>query len=174
MRSWGGSGPVSRLPAQSTSFVDRERELAEILRLLAVPETRLVTLTGPGGVGKTHLALRAAVVIRRESHRLELEWLSLAPVERAGQVAHAIGEAFELKGSDSESLAHQLSGALLERRVLLLLDNFEHLQDAAPLIAELLGACPTLTMLITSRGPLHISGEIEIALGPLELPTEHG
>ena len=174
MRSWGGSGPVSRLPAQSTSFVDRERELAEILRLLAVPQTRLVTLTGPGGVGKTHLALRAAAVIRRESHRLELEWLSLAPVERAGQVAHAIGEAFELKGSDSDSLAHQLSSFLLERRVLLLLDNFEHLQDAAPLIAELLGACPTLTMLITSRGPLHISGEIEIALEPLELPTEHG
>lgn len=174
MRAWGGSAPVHRLPAQSRSFVDRERELAEILRWLADPEIRLVSLTGPGGVGKTHLALRSAASIDRESLGLELVWLSLAPLERAGQVAHAIGEAFELKGSDSESLAHQLSGALLERRMLLLLDNFEHLQDAAPLIAKLLSACPTLTVLVTSRGPLRISGEVELAVEPLGLPTEFG
>jgi predicted ATPase/DNA-binding CsgD family transcriptional regulator len=174
MRSRGGLELMSRLPAQVTSFVDRERELAEILSVLAHSDSRLLTLTGPGGVGKTHLALRVAAAIAREVSTPELYWISLAPMERAEQLAHAIGEAFELKGSDSGSLSLRLAVTLLERRVLLLLDNFEHLRDAAPLIAELINACPTLTLLVTSRGPLHLSGEWEITLEPLVVPAEIG
>ncbi len=161
-----------RLPAQQTSFIGRERELASILELLGQPTVQLVTLVGPGGVGKTRLAERvASEIIAATGH--ELIWISLAPLETPEQVAQAIGQQFGLKGIGPATLPDRLASTLLGGSALIVLDNFEHLLSAAPMTAELLEACPTLTVLATSRGPLNISWEREVAIEPLPLPAEH-
>jgi len=147
-----------RLPAQRTSFVGRERELASILALLSDPSVQLITLTGPGGVGKTRLAERVAHGLT-STPELELGWISLAPLESTEQVARAIGQQFGLRSVGSASLPDRLAASLLGRPMVLVLDNVEHLLSAAPLVAELVDACPTLVVLATSRGPLNISRE---------------
>lgn len=161
-----------RLPAQRTSFVGRERELASILALLSDPSVQLITLTGPGGVGKTRLAERVAHGLT-STPELELGWISLAPLESTEQVARAIGQQFGLRSVGSASLPDRLAASLLGRPMVLVLDNVEHLLSAAPLVAELVDACPTLVVLATSRGPLNISREREVMIEPLPLPSEH-
>jgi predicted ATPase/DNA-binding NarL/FixJ family response regulator len=163
---------ASRLPAQHTSFIGRERELAALLDMLREPAIQLVTLTGPGGVGKTRLAERITSEMTA-STGYELIWISLAPLETTEQVAQAIGQQFGLKGVGPESLPDRLASTLLGRSVLIVLDNFEHLLSAAPMTAELLEACPTLTVLATSRGPLNITWERVVAVDPLPLPPAH-
>ncbi|MEZ4505707.1 MAG: AAA family ATPase [Thermomicrobiales bacterium] len=132
---------AQRLPAQRTSFIGRERELASILAMLRQPAVQLITLTGPGGVGKTRLAEHAVSVLI-DTPGLEVAWISLAPFETVDQVAQAIGEKFGLKSVGPDSLPDRLAAMLLGRPVLLALDNFEHLLDAAPMVAELIEACP--------------------------------
>ena len=161
-----------RLPAQQTSFIGRERELASTLALLQQPSVQLVTLIGPGGVGKTRLSERVASEMIAATG-LEPIWISLAPLETTEQVAQAIGQQFGLKGIRPASLPDRLASTLLGRSALIVLDNFEHLLSAAPMTAELLEACPTLTVLATSRGPLNISWERVVTIDPLPLPAAH-
>lgn len=140
--------------------------------LLSEPSGQLVTLTGPGGVGKTRLAGRFAHELN-DIGTLQPIWISLAPLESSEQVAQAIGQPFGIKGSEASSLPDRLAANLLGRQTFVILDNFEHVAAAAPLIAELLQSCPTLTVLATSRGPLNISWERELRIDPLPLPDEH-
>jgi predicted ATPase/DNA-binding SARP family transcriptional activator len=143
------------LPAPLTSLVDRVPERAEIGELLHRPGTRLVTLVGPGGVGKTRLALAVAEA------QPEAVFVSLAPVHELGLVRSVIADALGVK--DEATLADWLR----PRELLLVLDNFEHLLDATEVVTELLTAAPGLRILATSRPPLNLSGEHLYSVSPL-------
>ena len=151
------------LPTPEAALVGREAELAAVQALLADPEVRLVTLTGPGGTGKTRLALAAAAAVADEFPGgvvlVELETLT-----DAGPVLAAIAERLGSGDSDAESLARQLA----EERPLLVLDNFEHVLPAAPQIGALVAGAPGAKVLVTSRAPLRVRAEREHPVPPLE------
>lgn len=158
---------LGNLPAQLTSFVGREKEIAEIKQLLK--SHRLVVLTGPGGSGKTRLALQ--VTGELSDHYRDGAWLvELAPLNDPKLVLEAIAQALKMRISGEIALAEILKRFLARKHLLLLLDNFEHLLDAAPLVGELLAAAPQLNVLATSRERLHVYGEQEYSLQPLQLP----
>ncbi|CAN5537928.1 hypothetical protein BH23CHL4_BH23CHL4_08520 [soil metagenome] len=163
-------GPSARLPDPPTSFIGRENEIADLLTIFGRPDARLVTLNGPGGVGKTRLAIRLAQTIAADAGTT-VAFVPLASVRDPSLVAATIGAAFELSDSGAQSLAERLSTILEDTPVLLVLDNFEHLVDAAPVTRLLLDACPSLSILTTSRRPLHVSGEIEFSVSPLATPA---
>src|SRR3989304_5904925 len=157
----------SNLPAQVTSYVGRRREIAEVKQLLK--SSRLVVLTGAGGTGKTRLALQVAGELK--GHHREGVWLvELATLSQPDLVADAISRVFELNIPGDASLVDGLKRFLAPKHVLLLLDNFEHLLGAAPLVGGLLDAAPLLTVLATSRERLHVYGEQECSVQPLQLP----
>ena len=157
----------SNLPAQVTSYVGRTREIAEVKQLLR--SSRLLVLTGAGGTGKTRLALQVAGEL--QGHYREGVWLvELATISQPELVADAISRVFELNISGDVPLVDVLRRFLAPKHVLLLLDNFEHLLGAAPLVGELLAAAPQLTVLATSRERLHVYGEQEYSVQPLQLP----
>lgn len=164
------SDSTVRFPGHRTSFLGREPELAAVRTMLRDPAVQLVTLTGPGGVGKTRLAERIAAE-DAPGRGLEVYWISLASLETAEQMAQAIAQQFGLKGTGAASLPDRLAATLLGRAVLIVLDNYEHLFSASYIAAELLEACPTLTVLATSRGPLNISWEREVSIDPFPLPA---
>ena len=149
----------TNLPIPATPFLGREAELREINKLLADPRIRLVTLTGTGGTGKTRLALQAAADAA-DGFPHGVWWVPLAPLRDPQLVLPTVAQAV---GASSD-LAEQIS----DKRLLLLLDNFEHLAEAAPDLAPLVARCPNLTLLVTSREPLHLTGEHEYAVDPLE------
>jgi predicted ATPase/class 3 adenylate cyclase len=155
------------LPSQPTSFVGRDREVAETLALLE--GTRVLTLTGPGGTGKTRLALRIAAEAA-EGFRDGAVFVALAALEDpslvAPTVAVAVGAQEEVGRPIVTSLAERLEGM----DVLLVLDNYEQLLTAAPLVGELLAAGPGVRILVTSRAPLRVAGEQEYEVRPLALP----
>ena len=159
---------AGNLPADLTSFVGRRRELAEIKRLLTT--TRLLTLTGSGGAGKTRLALRAAADLAR--HFPDGAWLvNLAPIGDPLLITQAVFHALGLPDVSSRWSLSALSDYLRERRLLLVLDNCEHLLDgAAGLAATLLKSCPQLRVLATSRQALGMPGEVRLRVPPLSLP----
>ena len=145
------------LPTPLTAFVGRERELAELARLLAAPECRLLTLTGPGGIGKTRLALQAAA-----QYHPGAVWVPLAPVQAPEQVVTAIADALGFTFQGNEPPVTQLARHLSAQSRLLLLDNFEHLlrPEAGPeWINDLLRGAPALKLLVTSRAALDLEGE---------------
>lgn len=160
----------SNLPADVSSFIGREHELEEIARLLQ--QHRLVTLTGPGGTGKTRLALRAAAA--------ELDqfpdgvWLvELAPLIRPELVVETVAKVLRVPVDAEQPLAETLEAFLSRKRVLLVLDNCEHLLDeCARLVANVLAQCPSLTVLATSREPMGIGGERVLRVPPLSLPAQ--
>lgn len=156
------------LPAEVASFIGRERELAEIERRL--PPARLLTLTGVGGCGKTRLALRAAADLAPRFPNGA--WLiQLAPLADSALVPRAVATALGVRGAAGRPLLTTLATALASRRLLLVLDNCEHLIGACARLAEtLLRACPHLQILATSREPLRISGEVTWRVPPLALP----
>jgi predicted ATPase/DNA-binding CsgD family transcriptional regulator len=155
------------LPAPTTSFIGRQEELATIARLLRT--SRLVTLTGPGGSGKTRLVIEAAG--RLAEHFPDgLAFVSLAPLAAPDLVGKAIAQQLGVGETAGRSLHEALASALGERRLLLVLDNFEHLLPAAPLVGELLAQAPGLKVLATSREALHLYGEHELRVLPLSLP----
>jgi len=163
---------VGNLPVELTSFVGRRRELAEIKRLLTT--TRLLTLTGSGGAGKTRLALRAASEMARNFP--DGVWLvSLAPLDDPQLIAQATFSALGLQDVSARWSLSALSDHLRDRRLLLVLDNCEHVLDGAALLAgTLLKACPDLRLMATSRQALGMAGEVRLRVPPLALPDVAG
>lgn len=157
------------LPPQLTPFIGRTRELAALRALLTSGQTRQVTLTGAGGIGKSRLALEVAAGLR-EQFPQGLFFVALAQVTHPDQVAGAIARTLRLNGRGGESLVGRLRQHLRERHLLLLLDNFEHVVSAAPLLSDLLQAAPRLVVLVTSRELLRLYGEVEFPVPPLDLP----
>jgi predicted ATPase/DNA-binding CsgD family transcriptional regulator len=160
---------VGHPPAALTTLIGRDAESAEVGALLLRPEVRLVTLTGPGGVGKSRLGMRVAAEI--ESGVDTIAFVPLARLRDPRLVTATIAGALGITSPDPEA-ADALRAYLRPRSVLLLLDNFEHVLDAGTLLADLLTACPRLTALVTSRARLRISGEHVVAVAPLALPGQ--
>jgi predicted ATPase/DNA-binding CsgD family transcriptional regulator len=150
------------------SLVGRSAERARVEQLLGGDGVRLVTLTGPGGVGKTFLAQHAALALEPTLPDGAV-FVALGSVERPTGVLSALARSIGLREAGARALDAQLIAALERRSMLLLLDNFEHVAAAAPAISELLAACPRLQLLVTSRSPLRIAGEHELPVPPLEL-----
>lgn len=161
--------PDAPLPTPLTSFVGREREIEEVAELLRRPEVRLVTLTGPGGVGKTRLALQVAVDLVDSFD--DVVFVALAPVRDAALVLPAVAQVVGIPDVGDRPLADRLALALGDRSCLLVLDNLEHVLAAGVALADLLVACPRLRLLATSRALLRISGEHGYLVPPLELPN---
>jgi predicted ATPase/DNA-binding XRE family transcriptional regulator len=161
--------PEHNLPAQLTSFVGREREIGLVLDLLRRPDTRLVTLTGPGGTGKTRLAIRVAEELLDDVPD-GIFFVALAPVADAPTIIQALAQALGVGGGPGHALEAGVADYLRDRRSLLLLDNFEHLLSGAPLVSRLLARCRDVKVLVTSRSALRLSGEQEFPLEPLPLP----
>jgi predicted ATPase len=161
----------NNLPAQRTAFIGREHEAAALRQLLSRVDAQLVTLTGPGGIGKTRLALQVASEASAE-FPAGICFVPLSAVSDHGLIASTIAQALGLHetGNQSplESLKEHLTG--LDQPMLLLLDNFEHLVAAAPVIAQLLTTAPKLKVVVTSQAPLHVYGEYEFPVPPLALP----
>jgi len=163
-----GKRPASTLLMPLTALIGREREVAAACTLLARPEVRLLTLTGTGGVGKTRLALQVAAQVQGDFQD-GMCIVSLAPIQDSDLVLPAIGQALGLPGSAQPSL-EQLQAALREKHLLLVLDNFEQVVAAAPSLLEVLGLCPQLKLLVTSREMLRVRGEHAFLVPPLALP----
>jgi predicted ATPase/DNA-binding CsgD family transcriptional regulator len=163
----GPQRPGHNLPAQTTPFIGRRREIEEVQHLLHA--ARLLTLTGTGGTGKTRLALQVAAQIASEFPD-GVYFVDLAPLSNHALVANAIAGALGVFENPAEVLPDTLKRALAQRRLLLLIDNFEHVMSAAPLVSEMLAASANLKVLATSRESLRLAGEQEYFVPPLSLP----
>ncbi len=159
------------LPAAPTELIGRDGEVAVALDTLRRDGVRLLTLTGPGGIGKTRLALEVAAILRPHYEDGAI-FVDLAVVSEPSLVATAIARAVGIQDVDDYPYADRLAAYLCERRLLLVLDNFEHVVAAAPLMADLLTTCPRLTVLTTSRAAMRVHGERELPVPPLALPAE--
>jgi predicted ATPase/DNA-binding CsgD family transcriptional regulator len=164
-----GHRAIHNLPPLLTPLIGREQEVEAACALLRRPEVRLLTLVGTGGVGKTRLGLAVAQVLL-DDFADGVSFVSLAPVSDPARVLAAIAQALDLWDVGDLPLEEQVQAALSDRHLLLLLDNFEHLLEAAPQLLVLLASCPRLSMLVTSRAALHLSGEQEFPVPPLALP----
>ena len=159
------------IPESLTSLIGREQEIETLCQLLHRPDIRLVTITGPGGVGKTSLALQVAHELQ-DAFTDGVFFVSLAAISDSTLVIPTIAHALDVIESPNRLLLDSLKEFLRERQVLLLLDNFEQIMSAAPLLSELLSACAGLRMLATSREALRLRGEHEFPLSPLALPDQ--
>jgi predicted ATPase/transcriptional regulator with XRE-family HTH domain len=160
---------VSSLPLLPTPLVGRERDLTHAKTLLWRSTTRLLTLVGPPGIGKTSLGVSLAQIIQADFKDGPL-YIPLGPVSDPALVAATLAEALGVRETPSRSLLDSLQSALRDKQMLIVLDNFEHVVQAAPLINELLAAAPQIKVLVTSRSPLHLRGEKVMEVPPLDVP----
>ena len=168
------SEAVDRLPKHNltislTPLIGREKDVALGCSLLRSQEVRLLTLTGTGGVGKTRLGLQIAAELQNDFADGVL-FISLASIHDPKQVIATLSHALELRGSNDDVLFEHIQAFLHSRNLLLLLDNFEHVFSAAPILTTLLSVCPLVKILVTSRTALHVQGEHELPVLPLTLP----
>src|SRR5215472_8100725 len=159
----------NNLPLQPTPFLGREKEVDAVGQLLLRDSSRLVTLTGPGGIGKTRLALQVAADL--SEHFPDGTWfVSLAPLSDPDLVLPTISQALGLREARDQTPLEQVKRSLQQKKTLLLLDNFEQVIAAATSVADLLAACPRLKVLVTSREVLHLRAEHDYSVPPLGLP----
>ena len=176
-RGADAAGPMpvmrpSNLPAPRTGFVGREKEVEALTDLLQRTDVQLVTLTGPGGIGKTRLALQATAGLAA-SFPGGTYFIPLAPVNDVALVPSVIAQTMGLRQSSNQPALEAVCDYLqkaLRAPLLLLFDNFEHMTEAAPVVAELLTRSPHLKVLVTSRAPLHVYGEREFPVPTLGVP----
>ena len=157
------------LPVQLTPLIGREHEVTTVVRLLRRDNVRLVTFTGPGGTGKTRLALQVASELA-DVFVGGVFFVSLASISDPMLVLPTIGRALAIRDGVGQPALARLVEVLQQKQVLLLLDNFEQVVEAAPQVMELLTSCPQLKLLVTSREVLHVRSEREFAVQPLALP----
>ncbi|MGC9358146.1 MAG: AfsR/SARP family transcriptional regulator, partial [Anaerolineae bacterium] len=165
------TGPQHNLPASSTPFVGRQAEIDQIKALLTSSDSRIVTLVGPGGMGKTRLALQTAREALKD-FRDGVFFVPLAPLSTSGLLIQAIADAldFPFFQRESESPRDQLLNYLREKKLLLVLDNFEHLIAVAPLLSDVVRAAPGVTLLVTSRERLNLHGEWVFKIPGMRVP----
>ncbi|MDQ2785111.1 MAG: helix-turn-helix domain-containing protein [Chloroflexota bacterium] len=159
----------SNLPAQVTPLVGRAEAVREASTMLRREAVRLLTITGTGGVGKTRLAIAVADDICAEMPD-GVVFVPLAAVRDPALVPYVVAQALDVRERVGESPDAAIVGAIGQKRLLLVLDNFEHLPTAAAFVGVVLAACPRLAALVTSRAPLHLYGEHEFPLEPLAIP----
>src|SRR6266516_3118063 len=157
------------LPVQPTPLIGRQREVAAVQQLLLRAYVRLLTLTGPGGSGKTRLGLHVAAELS-DHFTGDIFFVNLAPISDAELVVPAIAQTLGVKESSTQSMAEQLQAFLQAKLLLLVLDNFEQVVSAACILSDLLARCSHLKLLVTSRAVLHLAAEHEFAVPPLSLP----
>jgi predicted ATPase/DNA-binding CsgD family transcriptional regulator len=157
------------LPTPPTPLIGREQEAQAVCAILQRPEVRLLTLTGMAGVGKTRLALQVAADLG-EAFTDGVQWISLAALVDPALVLPALAQALGLEAHGGSPLL-RLQTYLRDQQALLLLDNFEQLLPAAPILADVVATCPQVKLLVTSREVLHLRGEYQFPVPPLSLPT---
>lgn len=157
------------VPVPASRFIGREQEVRALRSLLESQDSRLITLTGPGGIGKTRLALKVASELQGR-FRDRVAFALLDSVTSPAMVMPALVQALGLHESSEQTSLEILKGYLREREMLLVLDNFEHVIGAAPQVAELLESCARLHILVTSREVLRVSGEHQFEVPPLPVP----
>jgi predicted ATPase/class 3 adenylate cyclase len=161
----------NNLPAQPTALIGREAELATLHEMLVTADARLITLTGPGGTGKTRLALQAAAE-SLDSFSDGVWFVPLASISDPALIPEAIATALGVRQAPGEQVLSRLTEHLRSRQTLVVLDNLEQVLDAAPLIGRLIDEAPRLVILATSREPLRLRAERELPVAPLPLPGE--
>jgi predicted ATPase/DNA-binding CsgD family transcriptional regulator len=159
---------VPHLPAQTTSFIGRTKELDDLTNLLL--ECRFVTLVGPGGIGKTRLALETAAQLR--GYRDGAFFIPLQPLDSSNHIVPTIADALDFKFFSNEDAKTQLLNYLRRKQMLLVLDNFEHLLDGVEIVNELLTQAPQVSVLVTSRERLNLSGEMIYPLQGMSIPND--
>lgn len=163
----------NNLPVELTPFVGREREASVLREMLLRPEVRLLTLLGAGGVGKTRLALQVAADLI-DVMPDGVFFVPLAAISEPGLVVPAMAEALSVRETGGQPLAQAITDRLRNSTALLLLDNFEQVVEAGPLLSDMLRECRQLKVVVTSRSVLHLSGEHEFVVAPMGLPKVSG